>query len=371
MRSLYKENNMFTTKFSTKIITVITILLLTLSSVQPALAAAPNNDFANATIVTSLPFDDTVDTTVGTSELEAGEQTPACTNGAFGRSVWYRFTPTTRIAVSATIQADFPSAYALYTGNSLDSLTAIDDECSGAGAFYILEPNMTYYFQIGSSGILAQGGTVHFHLETVAPPQAAFSFSPSDPSTFDNIQFHDETPAWGFGGHADTYTWDFGDGTTSTDQNPTHQYLSEGDYTVQHTSTNLGFTTSTSQVVQVHTHDVAITKVVAPSSARLGQTRPITIYIKNNRYAETVQIELYKSNPNVTGGFELVGSYIQFVPVRSGSRTSAFTFNYTFTAADLAVGKVTFKAVATLVNGHDAIPSDNELSSSPPTLVRR
>ena len=82
-------------------------------------------------------------------------------------------------------------------------------------------------------------------------------------------------------------------------------------------------------------------------------------------------MELYKSNPNVAGGFELVGSYTQFVPVRSGNRTSAFTFNYTFTAADLAVGKVTFKAVATLVNGRDAIPSDNELSSSPPTLVRR
>jgi hypothetical protein len=54
---------MFSTKFSTKLITAITILLLTLSSVQPTLAAAPSNDdFANATNITSLPFDDTVET---------------------------------------------------------------------------------------------------------------------------------------------------------------------------------------------------------------------------------------------------------------------------------------------------------------------
>ena len=361
---------MFTENFFTKMITVMTILLLTLSSVQPALAAPSNDDFANATIVTSLPFDDTFDWNTPTREV--GEPGPAC--AVSFTSVWYRFTPTTRTAVEIAISADFPFAEALYTGNSLDNLTSVSSGCYPAGGtsstILSLEPNTTYYFQIGPYGVDVGGGTVDFHLEAVPPPQAAFSFSPSDPSTFDNIQFQDTTPAWQWG-HADTYTWDFGDGTTSTEQNPTHQYLSEGDYTVQHTATTTGFTTSTSQVVQVRTHDVAITKVVAPSSGNVSQTRPITVYIKNNRYAETVQIQLYKSNPNVVGGFELVGSYTQFVPVRAGNRTSAFTFNYTFTAADLAVGKVTFKAVATLVNGRDAIPSDNELSSSPPTLVRR
>ena len=362
---------MLTSKFSIKVVTVITILMMTLSNVQPALAAPSNDAFVNATMITSLPFSDTVDTTPASQE--AGEPAPSCITRF--NSVWYRFTSATRIAVKATTNAETPFASARYTGNSLDSLTLIggSDCLSGGttGSIFIAEPNTTYYFQISSLGNAGLSDIVRFQLENLPPPQAAFSFTPADPSTFDNIQFSDATPGW-YNPHAvRTFTWDFGDGTTSTAEDPTHQYLSDGDYTVQHTMIDNGFTTSTSQVVQVRTHDVAITKVVAPSSGNVGRSRPITVYIKNNRYAETVLLELYKSNPNVAGGFELVGSYTQFVPVRPGNRTSAFTFNYTFTAADLAVGKVTFKAVASLVDAHDAIPSDNELSSSPPTLVRR
>ena len=365
---------MLNKSFSTKLITMITVLLLTLSSVQPALAAPLNDDFANATVITSLPFE--VLDLITAATIESGEPQPFC-GGGF-TSIWYRFTPTARIAVEATISASFNQlAFVIYTGNSLDSLTPSGTLCSNTSTFnrsFILESNTTYYFQIGSLGNTATGSdVVHFQLEDLPPPQAAFSFSPANPLTSDNIQFQDATPLWRYndGLSTRTFTWDFGDGATSTVEDPTHQYFNEGDYTVQHSVTVAGFTTSTSQVVQVRTHDVAITRLTAPSSARLGQTRPITVYIKNNRYAETVLLEFYKSNPNVAGGFELVGSYTQFVPVRSGSRTSTFTFNYTFTTADLAVGKVTFKAVATLVNGRDAIPSDNELISSPPTIVKR
>ena len=79
-------------------------------------------------------------------------------------------------------------------------------------------------------------------------------------------------------------------------------------------------------------------------------------------------MDLYKSIP---GGFQLVGSYIQSVPVRPANRTTAFTFNYTFTTSDASVGKVTFRAVASIVNARDALPADNEAISSPPTKVTR
>ena len=35
-----------------------------------------------------------------------------------------------------------------------------------------------------------------------------------------------------------TYVWDFGDGQTSIEQNPTHEYTVAGDYTVSLTTTN-------------------------------------------------------------------------------------------------------------------------------------
>ena len=39
----------------------------------------------------------------------------------------------------------------------------------------------------------------------------------------------------------DAWSWDFGDGTTSTDQNPAHQYTTSGDYTVTLTATNASY----------------------------------------------------------------------------------------------------------------------------------
>lgn len=47
----------------------------------------------------------------------------------------------------------------------------------------------------------------------------------------------------------DTWLWDFGDGTTSTEQNPSHEYAEEGYYTVVLTARNtIGAATKTIEV---------------------------------------------------------------------------------------------------------------------------
>ncbi len=52
--------------------------------------------------------------------------------------------------------------------------------------------------------------------------------------------------------NGDTYAWDFGDGSTSTDQNPNHTYAITGNYTVCLTTTSAdGCTDSTCQSLQV------------------------------------------------------------------------------------------------------------------------
>jgi uncharacterized protein YfaS (alpha-2-macroglobulin family) len=115
-------------------------------------------------------------------------------------------------------------------------------------------------------------------------------------------------------------------------------------------------------VVQVRTHDVAIVRIGVPKSAHVGQTIAINVSVRNTRQPETVQVDLFKTIP---GGFQQVGSLTQSVPVRPGNRTTLFAFTNTITEADRSVGKVSFKAVATIIDHRDALPADNELISPP------
>lgn len=50
---------------------------------------------------------------------------------------------------------------------------------------------------------------------------------------------------------AETYLWDFGDGETSTDVNPTHQYLLSGQYDVKLTATKGGKSRTSSQALML------------------------------------------------------------------------------------------------------------------------
>jgi hypothetical protein len=324
-----------------------------------------NDDFADATPIASLPFSDTVDLTGATTQ--ASEPSPSCVGLPLQNTAWYAFTPTTTESVTARID-QFGTGLGVYTGTSLASLTEIG--CSQYPYFQFVtfraQAGATYYFQVGAwccDGF----GSVTFHLEVAPNPAADFSFSPGDPSVFDTIQFQDSSydPA---GVGIASQAWSFGDGATATGSSPTHQYAQDGDYTVEVTVTTPdGRTASTSQVVQVRTHDVAIVKLAVPNSAHVGQTIAVNVYVANKRYPETVQVDLYKSVP---GGFQQVGSLTQSVPVRPpGGNSTRFAFSYTIGQSDKTVGKVTFRASATIFGHRDALPADNELSSTPVKII--
>jgi len=69
------------------------------------------------------------------------------------------------------------------------------------------------------------------------PPQAQFTYVPSEPIRGEIIQFTDTTTAGG--GMLQQWQWIFGDNTSSSEQHPTHQYMSIGVYTVQLTVTDI------------------------------------------------------------------------------------------------------------------------------------
>ncbi len=61
-------------------------------------------------------------------------------------------------------------------------------------------------------------------------PSADFGFTPSSPTTEDTVMFTDQSTD--SDGSVVAWSWDFGDGNSSTAQNPSHSYASHGSYTV-------------------------------------------------------------------------------------------------------------------------------------------
>jgi len=68
------------------------------------------------------------------------------------------------------------------------------------------------------------------------PPIANFSYSPINPKDLDIIQFTDNSTD--SDGTIVSWSWNFGDGATSSIQNPTHQYTNDGTYLVNLTVTD-------------------------------------------------------------------------------------------------------------------------------------
>ena len=95
---------------------------------QQALAAPPgNDDFDNATAISSLPFSDALDTTQATTASDD----PDCVGNA--HSVWYSFTPsTTMVVIGDTFGSDYDTTLSAYTGSrgSLTQIACNDDSGS-------------------------------------------------------------------------------------------------------------------------------------------------------------------------------------------------------------------------------------------------
>jgi PKD repeat protein len=331
-----------------------------------AVVPPPSNDsFADATAVSALPFSDSVDTTAAT--VEPGEPTPSCGYGQSAGTVWYAFTPSQSGSYSASVPyIGFSSQVAAYTGGELADLNQIGCRAFGQLLTFHADAGTTYYLQAG--GLFGSRGALTFKLDVAPDPVANFSYYPGDPSIFETVQFFDQSNDPG-GVGISSLTWRFGDGSdVATGCCPMHRYAEDGDYAVQlDVTTPDGRTASIEHVVHVQTHDVTIAKVMVPQTASVGQTRGITVGLTNSRYAENVDVWLEKSVAG--GGWQQVGVLTQYVPVRGPSRTTNFTFNYTFAPEDAVLGKVSFRASANIQNARDAIPADNTFISLP-TKVR-
>ncbi len=83
-----------------------------------------------------------------------------------------------------------------------------------------------------SDGTLSDTATAPNQVAVIAEgPAAQFSADPMSGSAPLSVSFTDQSQAGS--SPITSWTWEFGDGNTSSEQNPTHQYASPGDYTVK------------------------------------------------------------------------------------------------------------------------------------------
>jgi PKD repeat protein len=132
------------------------------------------------------------------------------------------------------------------------------DGNSGAGRIVTHTYSRNGSFTIRLTVTDNNGASASFsqRIEVVSrPPQADFSFTPSEPSILDEVHFRDRSTDPD--GDIVSWHWDFGNGDTSTKQNPIHHYTRGGTFTVILAVTdNDGLTDETSQTIVVEHKDL-------------------------------------------------------------------------------------------------------------------
>ena len=104
------------------------------------------------------------------------------------------------------------------------------------------------------------------------------------------------------------YSWDFGDNSTSTDENPSHTYTKAGTYTVKETVTGPGGSDTkvmNNYITVLPQCDLQVTRVNVPvkiATVFAGETNNVTVTIKNNGpdASQATTVNLYASD--VTSG---------------------------------------------------------------------
>jgi hypothetical protein len=137
----------------------------------PAAAAAPSNDDRGAaTVVGSVPFHDTADTTDATSQ--ASDPNDCWFSGEGDTTVWYSFTPTRAgryVARTAGSDYDTTLTLAVPTGDGLATWGCDDDGGSGSDSViaWDAEAGQEYLFVVGGC---CPGDGGHLEFSIVNPP---------------------------------------------------------------------------------------------------------------------------------------------------------------------------------------------------------
>ncbi|MFK7972295.1 MAG: M57 family metalloprotease [Bacteroidia bacterium] len=122
--------------------------------------------------------------------------------------------------------------------NSSTASPTISHTYTAPGLYYV---SLTVTDTAGCDDVEQKLGFVEVVDCAITPPATAFTVNPTSGCDFDVFTFTDNTPV--APSPATSWLWDFGDGTFSNQQNPTHTYTVAGTYTVRLLASNDGGTT--------------------------------------------------------------------------------------------------------------------------------
>ncbi len=176
-----------------------------------------------------------------------------------------------------------PYLYAWSPGTSLNSSTVANPMANPSS-------NITYNVQVQDANNCSSTSSVS--VTVVSAPVAAFS---STPTVGFGVDFFDLST-----GTVTNWLWDFGDGVTSTQQNPTHTYAAAGQYTVCLTATNNGCDDQSCTTLSV------IVGVDAPLALRGLQVYPNpyrgeTQLVLEMTESEVVKLEAFDAQGKLVG----------------------------------------------------------------------
>jgi hypothetical protein len=145
------------------------IATMAVVAAAPASAAVPSNDtIAGATVVSTLPFSETIDTSEATTDAEDAAINVPCGAPVTNGSVWYKVTagdlPATLVDLTGT---DFDAGVIVATGSpgALELVT-----CGPFGVAFESTPGQTYYVMAFSFNPDVVGGQLSISISGAQPP---------------------------------------------------------------------------------------------------------------------------------------------------------------------------------------------------------
>jgi gliding motility-associated-like protein len=175
---------------------------------------------------------------------------------------------TTSIAATFLSPEQGQITNATMTGNGLNVVSNTSGNPAVIVGVFTASASNTGYNSITitgtDNGTPAATTTASVVINVIASPAINFTMSPTPPQPAGTtVTFTDNTPG------ATSWLWDFGDGNTSTLQNPTHTYANDSLYTVSLTVTVGSCSATMTQMYLIQT-DIPVPPVSAPNVVTPG-----------------------------------------------------------------------------------------------------